>query len=97
MLIKNSSLSKTGSYFASLEADIDKVIATPNLITDTLGGFDEDAVKTKYGIAPTAMKAVLANGNSLGLGYKQARANKDDINNFISLFGLGEVSDEIIA
>lgn len=97
IFVRTSSVSKCQNYFEALKSDIDKVIATPDLITNTLGGFDENAVKTKYGIAPTAMKAVLSNGNSLGLGYKMARDNKDAINNFISLFGLGEVSDEIIA
>ncbi len=95
--VKNNTKADYESYLDSLKEDIEAATTTPDVVTSTLGKFDEDAVKTKYGIAPAAMKATLASSNSLGLGFKKASNNKDDINNFISIFGLGEITDEIIA
>ena len=96
VFVKNNT-KNCDKYLATLESDINSVISDPSKITTTLGEFDADQVKTKYGIAPNAMKAVIANNNSLGLGFKKASENKEDINNFISIFGLGAIDDKIIA
>lgn len=97
VFVKNTDKYSYDSYLSSLKGDIDAVVSNPNLVIEKLGDLDENAVKTKYGIAPTAMKGVLASNNGLGLGYKKAKDNKENINNFISIFGLSEVSDEIFA
>lgn len=97
VFVKNNSKADYESYLTSLKEDIEAAVDTPDVVVTTLGKFDEDAVKTKYGIAPAAMKATLSNGNTLGLGYKKASENKEAINNFISIFGLGEITDEVIA
>ena len=97
VFVKNSNKYSYDSYLSDLENDINAVLANPTLITNKLGGEDENAVKTKYGIAPNVMKTVISQNNGLGLGFKKARDNKEDINNFLSIFGVGEIKDEIIA
>ncbi len=97
IFVKNSDKYSYDSYLSDLESDINAALTNPALITDKLGGEDENAVKTKYGIAPNVIKAVISQNNGLGLGFKKASENKENINNFLSIFGMDEIKDEIIA
>ena len=100
-LIQASVFVKNGSnceaFLSSLKEDINNVVTNPNLISEKLGDKEDDVVKAKYGIGANVMKAVLNNGNGLGLGFKEAKTNKTAINKFISLFGLEVISDDVIA
>lgn len=54
--------------------------------------------ETLFGVKPDIAAEVTKNGNKMGLGCKKASLIKDDINNFLKLFGINDgISDENIA
>ena len=54
--------------------------------------------ETLFGVKPDIAAEVTKNGNKMGLGCKKASFIKDDINNFLKLFGINDgISDENIA
>ena len=50
-------------------------------------GYYKHAIETFY--------RILELDNSIGIGYKSAFENKDAIDSFISLFGVGETNEKI--
>lgn len=96
VFVKNSlSKNDTKNFLKSLNNDINDLLEDPNLLNDATKSMDQQIVSTKLGVAtPLAIKT-LNNNNSIGLGFKYACENKEDINNFISLFNL-EINDEKI-
>lgn len=91
------SLSKndTKNFLKSLNNDINDLLEDPNLLNEATKSMNQQIISTKLGVAtPLAIKT-LNNNNSIGLGFKYACENKEDINNFISLFNL-EINDEKI-
>lgn len=97
IFLKNKESNDYSEFLSSLEKDITDLVATPQKAVDALGEMDQTLVKSKYGILPNVMKAVLTNNNGLGLGFKKASENKENINNFISIFGMSAIKDEVIA
>lgn len=91
----NSSLdvSIATSFLGQIKDDIEKGLANPDSIVEGLNK-DPDPL-TFFGINPSAAKAITAKNNGLGLGYKEAKINKEGIDNFISCFGM-EKTDESI-
>lgn len=91
------SLSKndTKNFLKSLNNDINDLLEDPNLLNEATKSMDQQIVSTKLGVATTLAIKTLNNNNSIGLGFKYACENKEDINNFISLFNL-EINDEKI-
>lgn len=54
--------------------------------------------ETVFGVKPDVAAEVTKNGNRMGLGCKKASNIKDDINNFLTLFGITDgLTDENIA
>ena len=82
-------------FLSSLESDISQAISNPNLVVEGMSKISDEEAELLYGIKKNAAKQVLSNNNSLGLGYKSAYQHKDAIDNYISLFGLGETNEEI--
>lgn len=83
------------TYLSDLEENIQKALENPTLVEEGMNQIPLEQATALYGIAPTVAKAVLANGNRLGLGYKTAIDNKNAIDQFIQLFGLGSTNEEI--
>lgn len=83
------------AYLSDLEENIKKALENPVLVEEGMNQISLEQATALYGIAPTVAKAVLANGNRLGLGYKEAIENKEAIDQFIQLFSLGPTNEEI--
>ena len=66
----------------------DTMKALMNLVSDPA---------TVFGVQPEVAAEVTQNGNRMGLGCKLASTIKDDINNFLKIFGVNELKDENIA
>ena len=50
---------------------------------------------TVYGIAPAAAANVTKNNNGMGLGFKSAKENKTAVENFLKLFNIEGVNEEV--
>ena len=88
--------SKVVDAFASkLSKDINDAIANPDVITQKLSSLSVEEATALYGVNPTVATTVLKDNNGLGLGYKKAKENKENIDSFISLFSLENTNEEI--
>lgn len=82
------------SFLSSLEQDINNGLKDTNLIKNGLE--KSENVNVQYGVPGAQLvKQVLDNNNGLGLGFKRALENKESIDNFLSLFNIGETSESI--
>lgn len=90
---KNSDKDKIKAFLSATEKSIKEGLEDSTKITEALGSLEDAA--TKYGVNPTVAANVLKKNNGMGLGFKYAFENKDAIDNFLSLFGIGETSEEV--
>jgi hypothetical protein len=90
-----SDKSLVNDFLTSLEKDINDALINPNLVIDGMNAISDEEISLVYGINKNAAKYTLENGNTIGLGYKQAYSYKSAIDNYISLFGVGETNEEI--
>ena len=94
-LFVNNKLERTAvdKFLEDLEKDINAGISNPELIQQGLAA--NSAAEALYGIKPEQAKAVTANNNGMGLGFALAKDNKEAIDLFLSLFGIGATNEEI--
>ena len=94
IFIKKTVNKDTANLFLdSLKEDIETVIKTPEEFTTTLGSLDN--ANTIYGIAPQVATNVTKNNNGMGLGFKMAKENKSAVENFLKLFNIEGLDEEI--
>ncbi len=80
-------------FLEDLKKDINTGIANPEIIQQGLTA--NSAAEALYGIKPEQAMAVTANNNGMGLGFAIAKDNKEAIDLFLSLFGIGATNEEI--
>ncbi|MGN1343833.1 MAG: hypothetical protein ACI4U3_04590 [Traorella sp.] len=83
------------AYLDNLHDSINEALENPSIVKESMDQLSSEEVTSIFQINSNAAKAVLEDNNGLGLGYKEAFSNKESIDNFISLFGLGATSEEI--
>lgn len=95
VFLKNSVSKDQGENFlASLKKDIEDAIENPDKLVEGMNKVE--APQTLFGIAPAAAKRSLGEKkNSLGLGFKLARDNKEAITNFLSIFDIKDINEEV--
>ena len=94
VFIKKSVARETAqSFLDSLKGDIETVIANPETFNTALEGVEN--ANTVYGIAPAAAANVTKNNNGMGLGFKAAKENKTAVENFLKLFNIEGVNEEV--
>ena len=96
VFIKNTVEKKVGDAFlTNLQSNINAEIMNPNVINDNLGSLDETEVTSLYGVSPSVATAVMQDGNGLGLGFKKAFDNKENVESFLSLFDINNLDEEV--
>ena len=98
VFIKNSVSKADGDAFlAQLEKDINEFVANPAVIDSYVAGFDGVQFAAKFGVGNAQLlKTLTTNGNRMGVGFKNAKANKANIDQFLTLWPvIGETSEEI--
>lgn len=96
VFVKNSTdKNKVNKFLDDLNNDISNLLADSEVLTTTLKDVDNDAYVAKYGIGMPIAKQTISNNNKIGLGFKYASENNDNIKEFCKLFNL-EVNDEEI-
>ena len=87
LFIKDSTdMEDADAFLKRLSNDIDKLIEDSELLTAN-NKVDDETFKDKYGIAASVAKATIKNNNRIGLGFKLASENKENIKEFCKLFG----------
>lgn len=83
------------NYLSNLKNSVNELLNNNKLFAEAVNSLSDDEVKEIFRI-PNAMIAtkVLSN-NSIGLGYKDAYDIKNDIDAFVSVFGLEDTNEEI--
>ena len=96
VFIRNEVDQKVSKQFLEdLKEDIEKEIETPDVVSEALKDLSAEEIASIYGVPAETAVAVLKDGNGLGLGFKNAKDNKENIDSFISLFGLDKTNEEI--
>lgn len=98
VFIKNSVSKEDGDAFlAQLEKDINEFVTNPSVIDSYVAGFDDVQFAAKFGVGKAQLlKTLTTNGNRMGVGFKNAKANKANIDQFLKLWPvIGETSEEI--
>ena len=81
--------------YEALNKSVNEMLADTKVMTTFMKTVsDPEAV---FGVKPEIAAEVTQDGNKMGLGCKLASTIKDDINNFLKIFGVNELKDENIA
>jgi len=85
---------KEGIY-GVLHETVNQMINDTTVMTTLMNKVDNP--EAVFGTNPEIAAEVTKNGNKMGLGCQLASNIKDDINNFLKIFGVNELTDENIA
>ena len=87
---------KVNRFLTMLKNDVTTLLSNPSQeITTATSGMEEERITGKLGGKPAMLANLLANGNQLGVGYKEALSNKSAIDAFIGTIGLPASREEI--
>lgn len=96
LFVKNGTDKKSVSDFLStLNNDVDALIADSEILTSIFENVSNEDFQSKYGVGLPMAKKTIKNNNSIGLGFKYAVDNVDNIKSFCNLFNVS-VDDENI-
>ena len=101
VFLKNSVDAATGDAFlTNLETAINAAINDPELVKQGLSVYTGDEATAQYGFNPDVVVNVFkqknASGiNAMGLGFKRAIDIREDIDAFLSIFGVEKTDEEI--
>lgn len=80
--------------YDDLKESIDEYLSEPESLQDSMDDVNDPV--TVFGVKPEVAVEVTKNGNRMGIGCKLASEIKDDVNNFLSIFGMSGLKDENI-
>ncbi|MCR5491286.1 MAG: hypothetical protein K6F32_04065 [Bacilli bacterium] len=83
------------SYLKDLETAVKDFLGNPTVIDSYLNGLEEEAITSKFNASAAVLKTMASNDNRMGLGFVEAAENKDAIANFMKIFGMESVSEEV--
>ncbi len=84
-------------FLIALEKDINGFVSNPNIIDEYVKDFDNVQFAAKFGVGNAQLlKNLTTNGNRMGVGFKRAKANKANIDEFLTMWPvIGTTSEEI--
>ena len=83
------------AIYKTIEEAVNLMIKKSSNITSNMEKVDDPA--TIFGVEPEYAVKTMETGNKMGLGCKLASEIKNDINKFLTIFGVSEIADENIA
>ena len=83
------------AIYKTIEESVNLMIKKSSNITSYMEKIDDPA--TIFGVEPEYAVKTMDAGNKMGLGCKLASEIKNDINKFLTIFGVSEIADESIA
>ena len=86
---------KVNSFLAMIKNDLTTLMASPDtVLPSALEGVEEQLISSKLGGKLQLITNLLKNGDQIGLGYKEALANKASIDAFIGTLGMPATTEE---
>ena len=79
----------------TIKSDVDALLSNTSNLIEATQNVENEVFLSKYGCTKEDLKSILDDGNQLGIGFKKAKDNKESIDEFISVFGMGKTSEEI--
>lgn len=86
---------KVNTFLSSIEEDIKAFLADPAVSDPFVEAVSEAKVQQKWTVPSAMVKKVTKSGNRMGLGFKKASESKAAIANWMKLFGINELSEEV--
>ena len=88
---------EVNKFLAALEKDINDFVNNPSVIDEYVKDFDNVQFAAKFGVGNAQLlKNLTTNGNRMGVGYKNAKENKANIDQFLTMWpAIGTTSEEI--
>ena len=83
------------AIYKTIESSVNRMIKKPSSIESKMKKVEDPA--TIFGVEPEYAVKTAQNQNRMGLGCKLASEIKDDINKFLTIFGVSPIADENIA
>ena len=84
------------SFLSMIKNDVTELMADPEtVLPSSTSSLEAQVVTGKLGGQVALISKLLKNGNSIGLGYKEAKTNKSAIDAFIGTLGLSASNDNI--
>ena len=93
----NANVEEVNKFLIALEKDINDFVANPSVIDSYVTGFDQVQFAAKFGVGNAQLlKNLTTNGNRMGVGFKKAKDNKANIDQFLTMWpAIGATSEEI--
>lgn len=93
----NNSADKTkvNAFLSRVETGMASFLKDPTVLDAAIEGLSEEQVKAKFSSPAAMLKNMTTKGNRMGLGYKNAYENRAAIENFVSLFGITGLNEEV--
>lgn len=85
---------KADKFLSTLEFEVNYLLDNPLIIDEIFASYEDLQVAAKLGANKELLKTVLKE-NSLGLGFKNAKENKESVDSFLETIGLSATSEEI--
>ena len=85
---------KVRAFLASIKADMASFLANPSVLEDAVKDLRAADVQSKFNATPAVLKNLTSNGNRMGLGYKDAYANKESVASFLGLWNMS-IDEEV--
>ncbi len=98
VFVKNSvDREEADKFLEALEKDINEFVTNPSVIDEYVKDFDDVQFAAKFGVGKAQLlKTLTTNGNRMGVGFKKAKDNKANIDEFLTMWPvIGETSEEI--
>ena len=92
VFVKDNTDKNINKYLDNLNNNIDKLLKDSSLLNKDV---KDDDFNLKYGINPNIAKKTIENGNRIGLGFKMALDNKENIKAFANLFNVNLNEEKI--
>ena len=90
-----NTVKSVNAVYKTIESSIKKMTAEPDQVAELMNKVADPEVL--FAVKPEVAVQVTKNGNRMGIDCKAASVIKDDINNFLSIFGVDGIKDESIA
>lgn len=86
---------KVDALLSSLNTDVTAFVNDVSAIDPYVSDIDASALQSKFSAPLAMLKSCTSNGNRMGLGYKPAFANKESVENFMNLWGIQSLNEEV--
>lgn len=86
---------EASQFLEKLENDIKNLISNPSLFEEYNDSYSPEQIREIYGIPNTKIVSKVLKNNTIGLGYKKAYDIKQEIDEYLAIFNIGESNEEI--